>query len=69
MTKRQVDALTIKAGPAEDGLLAPAPSATPLAQAANDFTTYIVVGIVIIAVAVVSLFLYMRKRKKSLQTK
>lgn len=61
MRKRQVDALTIKPGPAEDGLAAGAPTPPP---AATDYTTLIVVAAVVVVVVLVSFFLYMKKRKK-----
>jgi hypothetical protein len=69
MRKRQVDALTIKSGPTESGVLAAAPPsspiATPIAQAATDSTTWIVGAVVIVAIVVASVFLYMRNRRKA----
>jgi hypothetical protein len=69
MRKRQVDALTIKSGPTESGLLAAAPSssptATPIAQVATDTTTWIVAAVVIVVIVVASVFLYMRSRRKA----
>jgi heme/copper-type cytochrome/quinol oxidase subunit 2 len=70
MRKRQVDALTIKSGPAEDGLGATAPNpatATPIAQAGTDFTTWIVAVVVVVVIVVGLVFLYMRSRRKSSQ--
>jgi hypothetical protein len=64
MGKRQVDALTLKSGPAEDGLMGTAPP-SPTPVPATDYTTWIVVGIVVIAVVLVSVVVYLVKRKKT----
>ncbi len=63
MTKRQVDALTIKAGPVEDGLAGSAPTPTPVPT--TDVTTSIVVAVVVVAVVVISVATYLWRRKKT----
>lgn len=63
MAKRQVDALTIKAGPAEDGLGAPAPTPTPVP--ATDLSTSIVVAVVVVVVVVVSTVAFLLHRRKA----
>jgi LPXTG-motif cell wall-anchored protein len=67
LMNRQVDALSIKPGPAEDGYGAAPPTATPVPPA-TDYSTLIVVGVVVAAVVLASAFLYLWKRKKA-QTK
>jgi len=63
-TKRQVDALSIKPGPAEDGYGAAPPTSTPMPPA-TDYSTLIIVGVVVVAVVLVSAFLYLWRRKKA----
>ena len=65
VSKRQVDALTIKSGPAEDGVKATPPSSTPVTQAATDYTTLIIVAVIVVAVVLISAILYLRRRKKT----
>ena len=64
MSKRQVDALTIKPGPAEDGVGAAPPTSTPVPPN-TDYSTLIIVGVVVVAFVLVSIFLYLWRRKKA----
>lgn len=63
MAKRQVDALTIKAGPAEDGLMGPGPTPTPVP--ATDLSTSLVVAVVVVVVVVVSAVVFLLHRRKA----
>ncbi len=61
MAKRQVDALTIKSGPAESGFGAVPPTATPVP--ASDVSTTLLVAAVVVVVVVVSAVAYLWRRK------
>jgi hypothetical protein len=65
ISKRQVDALTITSGPAEDGVRAPPPSSISVTKAAADYTTLIIVSVIVVAVVLISAILYLRRRKKT----
>ena len=63
MTKHQVDALTIKAGPAEDGLGAPAATPTPIPT--SDVSTSLIVAVVVVVVIIVSAVAFLLNRRKN----